>query len=103
MTWVPRSLVEEILKKNEDTISKITRAIRRIRAKGVAGLTVCIRPDSKEITAWASGFGGKPILNCGKNEKELTLYFYTPDYFLSKKDVAELIADNLLAEEEFEK
>ena len=97
-----KELAEDILRKNEYVIRKIVGAVRRVRASGVTGVTVCIRPESKEITAWAYGFGGRPVLYCGEGEKELTIYFRTPYHFLSRREVAERIAEELLLEKEFE-
>lgn len=86
----------EILRKNWEVIRRMVAAIRRHRAHGNVGISVCIKPSTKEITQWAYGFGGQPILRCEPDEKFITVYFRVPNPFISRKEVAESIAERLL-------
>ena len=88
-------LSDEIMRENPTTLRRITGAVRRVRASGAVNVTMCIDPVTKEITEWAYGFGGRPVLYCREGEEEISVYFRTPNYFLSRKDVADRIAEEL--------
>jgi len=90
---------DEILRKNLDVIRRMVAAIRRHKAHGNVGISMCIKPKSKEITQWAYGFGGQPILYCEPDEEPFTIYFRVPNPFVSRREVAESIAESLITEE----
>ena len=87
---------DEILRKNIDVIRKIVGSVRRIRMHGTAIVAMCIKSSSKEITQWARDFGARPVLHCEPDEEYVAVWFGVPDPFLSRRDVAESIAESLL-------
>jgi len=87
---------DEILSKNLETIRKMVGAIRRVWIGSNVGISMCIKPASKEITEWAWDVGEQPILHCGEDEEFITVFFGAPDPYISRREVAESIAERLL-------